>query len=250
MTAEDKLLIAKTEDIIRLCEKYSCARFSNFLDGGEIALLEDEFHFPYGYNFLFFGGSKDCERKILGVFPEWEDAEETAFPISVLKIEGGFKRQLTHRDYLGTVMSLGIERGKTGDILIDGSCAYVFVYDDVADYIKDNITKIGNQGVKITVTELSDFTAPERKFERIETVCASMRLDAVAAAAAKLSRQESARLIESGKVKLNYREVYEVSKPVKEGDLISVRGSGRYILSETGNETRKGRLHIILNKYI
>ena len=77
-----------------------------------------------------------------------------------------------------------------------------------------------------------------------------MRLDAVAADAAKLSRQESARLIESGKVKLNYREVYEVSKPVKEGDLISVRGSGRYILSEMGNETRKGRLHIILNKYI
>ena len=250
MDNNDKLLIRRVEDTIRLCEKYACVRFSKFLDGGEIALLNDEFHFPFGFNYLFFGGCEDCERKILGVFPEWEEASEDVFPISVLRIEGGFKRVLTHRDYLGTIMSLGIERDKIGDILIDNGAAYVFVYDDVASYVKNNIRKIGNQGVKIDISSLENFTAPKRKFERIEAVCASTRLDAVTAGAAHISRQESARLINSGKVKLNYREVYDVSKTVKQNDLISIRGSGRFILAKIGNETRSGRMHISFDKYI
>lgn len=86
--------------------------------------------------------------------------------------------------------------------------------------------------------------------KKTETVCASARLDAVVGAAAHLSRQEAARLINGGGVKLNFRELTDVSKTVKEGDMISVKGSGRFILSEVGNETRKGRIHIVLNKYI
>ena len=250
MTDNDNLLLAKIQDLIRLCDKYACARFSDFMDGGEIAFLENEFHFPYGYNYMLFGGCDDCERKILGVFPEWEEASKDTFPISVLKIEGGFNKTLTHRDYLGTIMSLGIERKKTGDILVNDRTAYIFVYEDVADYIKNNIRKIGNQGVKIDILGLTGFEAPKRRFKRIDAVCASARLDAVAAAAAKISRHEISSLINSGKVKLNYREINEVSKTVKPGDLISIRGFGRYILSEIGDETRKGRFHIVLNKYI
>ena len=250
MTDSDKLLLAKTEDLVRLCDKYAAAVFSDFLDGGEIAAIRDGFYFPCGYNFMFFGGCDDCEQKILGVFPEWSEADKEEFPIETLKIEGGYNRTLTHRDYLGTLMSLGIDRRKTGDILVDGKCAYIFVYSDVAEYIRQNITKIGNQGVKITGFKTGDVVIPQRKFEKTETVCASARLDAVVGAAAHLSRQEAARLINGGGVKLNFRELTDVSKTVKEGDMISFNGSGRFILSEVGNETRKGRIHIVLNKYI
>ena len=250
MTSEDKLLIAKTEDIVRLCEKYSCARFSQFLDGGEITFIEDNFSCPYGFNYMFYGGYGESERKILGVFPEWEEPSAEAFPIAVLKIRCTYKNELTHRDYLGTLMSLGLERSKMGDIIVEDGYAYVFVCTDSAEYIKENIRKIGNKGVKTELIELGDFTPPPRRFEKIDTVCASLRLDAVAAAAAKVSRADAARLIEDGKVKLNYREVSEMSKSVSEGDLISIRGFGRFILAAAGGETRKGRMHITLRKYI
>lgn len=250
MTDNYKLLIAKTEDMIRLCDKYASPVFSDFLDGGEAAQLKSGFHFPYGYNCMFFGGCEDCERLVLGIFPEWEEANEDAFPISVLKIEGGYNRKLTHRDYLGTLMSLGIERKKIGDILTEDKCAYVFIYDDVAEYVERNISKIGNQGVKTSIVALENFEAPQRQFQIIETVCASLRLDAVAGAAANVSRQESSKLISGGGVKLNSLEVLEGSKSVKVGDLISIRGYGRFILSDTGNETRKGRIHIQLSKYV
>lgn len=250
MTDNYKLLLAKTEDMIRLCDKYSSAVFSDFLDGGEAAQLKSSFRFPYGYNFMFFGGCDDCERQILGIFPEWEEADAKAFPISVLKIEGGYNRKLTHRDYLGTIMSLGIERKKTGDILIEDKCAYVFIYADVAEYVERSISKIGNQGVKTSLVTLDDFKPPKRQMQLIETVCASLRLDAVVGACANVSRQESAKLISCGGVKLNSRETLETAKSVKVGDLISVRGFGKFILSDTGGETRKGRLHIELSKYI
>lgn len=250
MTDKDKLLIAKIEDTVRLCEKYSCARFSNFLDGGETVTVKENFKFPYGCGYMFYGGYEESERKIFGVFPDWEEPAGEAFPITVLKIRCTYKNELTHRDYLGTLMSLGLERGKIGDIIVEDGYAYVFVCTDTAEYIRDNIRKIGNKGVKTELIELNDFIPPPRKYEIIDTVCASLRLDAVVAAAAKLSRAEALRAVTDGRVKLNYREISDCSKTVSVGDLLSVRGFGRFVLVQTGNETRKGRMHIKLKKQL
>lgn len=248
--SEDKLLLARTEDLFRLCGKYSSARFSGFLDGGEQAVLCDSFLVPYGYNMKLFGGREGSERKILGAFPEWEEPSEESFPIRVLKIESGIGRELTHRDYLGTLMSLGIERSKTGDIIVDGKTAYVYVCEDIEEYIRTNINKIGNQGVKITSADPKEIAVPEPKMQRISAVCASMRLDAVTGAAAKLSRSAAAALIRASKVSINHRICEDVSAAVKEGDLLSVRGSGRFIVSAVEGETRSGRIHITLLKYV
>lgn len=250
MTSEDKLLIAKVEDTVRLCDKYSSARFSQFLDGGELAVIEDNYRFPYDCNYMFFGGYDESERKILGVFPEWEEPSPDGFPIAVLKIQCTYKNELTHRDYLGTLMSLGLERTKIGDILVEDGFAYVFVCADTAEYIRENIRKIGNKGVKTELIKLGNFTPPPRKYEEIDTVCASLRLDAVTAAAAKLSRAEASRVIADGKVKLNHREICDVSKNISDGDLLSIRGFGRFVLAQAGRETRKGRLWIKLKRQI
>lgn len=247
---ENKLLIPRIDDLFRLCDKYACARFSPFLDGGEIAEIEDSYVMPYGCNVMWFGGADNCERKILGVFPEWEEPSKQDFPIKIIRFEGGFSRELSHRDYLGTIMSLGIERNKTGDIIVNGKTAYVFAYDDIADYISSGIRKIGNQGVKSEALEVSDIVVPEPMLAEMNAVCASERLDAVVGAAAGVSRSNAAALIRGGKVKLNHRETADVSKSVKNEDLISIRGFGRYIFRETGAQTRKGRVHIKLYKYI
>lgn len=250
MNDEEKLVIARAEDLFSQCERYSTAVFSGCLDGAEQAIIQDSVMFPYGYNVMFWGGFADAEKKIMGVFPDWTEPDISAFPLRCFKVEGGYTRKLTHRDYMGTVLSLGISQARLGDIVVYDGYAYVFVHEDIAGYVKDNLHKIGNQGV--TVTEIEDFAdiTIERRYKTFGAVCASGRLDAVVAAAANISRSQSAALIGAGKVKLNHREITKASEPVREGDLLSIRGSGRFLVHSFDGETRKNRIHITLKQYI
>lgn len=247
---DKKLLTAKIEDLFELCGKYCEARFSDFLDGAEQSIINREVVFPYGCSVMIYGGFPDAEKKIIGVFPEWEEPDASAFPIVCIKAEGGYTRPLTHRDYLGSVLSLGISPSKLGDIVVSDGCAYIFLHSDIAEYVSGSLHKIGNQSVKLSLIPDPSSVKIERKYLTIETVCASERLDALTAAAANISRSEAAKLIEGGKVKLNHLEIYKTSETVKEGDLLSVRGSGRFIVYRFGAKTRKKRLHVTLKKFI
>lgn len=248
MRTDNKLLFAKCDDLFTQCEKHCEPKFSSFLDGGETALIEDDFYVPYGYNTMFFGGYNGAERRIFGVFPEWEEPAEEAFPVSVIRFDAPKFRTLTHRDYLGTLMSLGLDRSKTGDILVDETGAYVVLMSDVAEYVVRNVSKIANIGVKGYIAE--NFTAPEPKTVERTCVCASLRLDAVVSASLNISRTAAEKAISAGNVKVNHRETEDRSKPLNEGDLISVKGFGRFILKETGGKTGKGRLHITVEKFV
>lgn len=250
MDNDEKLLISKCEDLFRLCDKYCAPRFSDFFDGGEQALIWDKVVFPFEYNVMFFGGFDDAEKKIMGVFPQWEEPDENEFPIACLKIEGGFSRKLTHRDYLGTIMSLGLTSSKLGDIVVGDGFAYVLLNRDIAAYTADNLHKIGNQGVKVKIIDDLSVIKIERQYKTINAVCAGSRLDAIVGAAANISRSQASSLITGGKVKLNHRETDKTAVTVKEGDLISIRGYGRFILHSFDGETRKMRMHITLKQYI
>ena len=250
MKADTKLLRARTEDLFTLCEKRGEAVFSPFLDGGEIAFIEDEFHMPYGFNTMIFGGYEGAERAVLGVFPEWREERGEDFPICALRFDAPRFRTLTHRDYLGTVMSLGIDRNKTGDILTDDEGAYVLLDEAIAEYVVRNVNKIANVGVKGKIIGIEDFTPPKPKTKEKMCVCASKRLDAVMAAALNISRSAAEKLIREGLVKINHRAVTDRSKTVNIGDLLSVRNYGRFILKDTGNNTGKGRLHITVEKFV
>lgn len=247
MADDEKLFKDKIQDLYRRCERDCKAQFSDFLDEGE-QLIVSKNCFVAGFNTKFFGGFEDSERKMFGVFPEWEEANE--FPIRLITVEHNFGSELSHRDYLGSVLGLGIERNKTGDILIEKNKAFVFLADSIASFVCDNLKKIGSRGVKVKMEAIDDITLPERKFLEFSTVCASLRLDAVVGAAANLARAKASNMIEAGLVKLNHRQQDKPAAGVAVGDLISIRGYGRFILSEAGNETRKGRIHIVLKKYI
>lgn len=248
--AEEKILTAKTEDMFSLCGKYAAPRFSAFLDGAMQKIIEERFMGRYGYHTLLFGGYAESERRIFGVFPEWQAPEQTAFPIRVLKITHTFGDKLSHRDYLGSILSLGIDRGKTGDILIDEHTAYAFVTEDIAAYVQQELKKIGSRGVCVAICAIDEIIVPQKEFERIEAVAASLRLDAVIAAAVNLSRGAAAEAVKSGKISVNHRIAGDGSAVLACGDLISIRGSGRFLLESTEGMTRKGRRHIVLKKYI
>ena len=244
----NSIMLSGVSDLYDLCEKRAEPVFSRFYDEAEQAMIKDNALLREG-GFMF-GGHTQCERKILGVFPEWEEPDTEAYPIGIIKISHTFKKELSHRDYLGSLMGLGIERDRTGDILVFEDYAYVFVHDSVKSYILNNLTKIGSLGVKVSEEKLSDFVYPERRTQALNVVAASMRLDAVVSAALNVSRSEASSLIGHERVSVNHRVRCDMSKKLSEGDLISVRGFGRYLVSSVGDETRKGRLHLTVLKYL
>lgn len=245
---KDNKLLSGAEDLYGLCEKRGCAVFSRFYDEAEQTFIADSGLLREGG--FFFGGHAECERKILGVFPEWEDPDFESFPLRLLKISLGYKKTLSHRDYLGSLMGLGIERDRIGDILVYDDSAVVFVHESVAGYVKGSLVKIGSVGVSVCFGELTGFEYPPHRFEELETVAASLRLDAVLAAALGLSRSEASALTERERVSVNHRIQTDSSKKVCEGDLLSVRGFGRYVIGEVGGHTRKGRIHLTVKKYL
>ena len=131
----DDIFLKKIRDVYNLADKHQSPKFSQFLDENEQVILKKEGLFGA----MLFGGYEDAERCILGAFPDWQEPTSGEFPIKVLKITKKYDKELSHRNYLGTILSLGLRRDKIGDILVDEKVAYVFVASDIADFIKDNI---------------------------------------------------------------------------------------------------------------
>lgn len=244
----NNILLSAAHDLYNLCDRRGCAVFSRFYDGGEQAILQDN-HLVYA-NSLLFGGNAACERKILGVFPEWETPDTESFPIILVKCICSFKKDFTHRDYLGSLMGLGIERDRIGDIVVTEDAGYFFLHSSIGEYVLSNLKKIGSHGVKLSVENISEMEYPEGKFAILKTVVASMRLDAVVGGATNLSRSKCVSLIEYEKVSVNHRLTVDNSAKISEGDLLSIRGFGRFIICSVEGETRSGRLHISLKKYL
>lgn len=242
----DDIFIKKIYDVIRLSEKYHSPKFSKFLDETEQAIIKDEGIL----NGVLFGGYEGAERKLFGAFPDWLEPSEEDFPVSILKITKKYEKELNHRHYLGTILSLGIERNKIGDILPEENGATVFVLEDIARFIKDNIKKIAGCGVDIEISDKADIKIPEKRFELIDIVAASQRLDACLGAILKISRKDAKNLAMSEKVLINHLEAKSEDMKLSEGDLLSIRGFGRVEIMEVGGKTRSDRVHITVKKYI
>lgn len=229
-------------------------------------------------NCFFWGGCRGAERCAAVFLPEWyqpdrppahsmpTDEERTDFfaayleehpeilaeiPISALKISGSGFRELSHRDYMGSILSLGISRNVVGDIaVISETQAVVFVAERIADYITESLTKIGRDGVKVTRGELSPSFILPRRYADMALTVSSPRLDGVVKAITGQSRESAAEMIRAGLVELSYSQTDNVSAEVKNGDVISVRGYGKYLIGGVFGETKSGRLKIECKKYL
>lgn len=225
------------------------ANFSGFLNLNEQSLFyEIEKQLP-DVSYLFWGGTELAERKILCFYTEQVLTEE--FPIGVLKITPSnikFSENLTHRDYLGAILNLGVERSKIGDILLVDKNAYVFVDAYMKEYISTSLEKVKHTNVKCVEAE-ADFRF-EQKFKEICGSVSSVRLDAVIALAFGASRSSLLNMISGGKVFVNGRMTTSNSYHLSEGDIISVRGRGKFIYQEEKDLTKKGKVRIVLRKYV
>lgn len=198
----------------------------------------------------YFGGYEGAERQILGCAPFELSSED--FPISCLKVivKTGIGKALSHRDYLGALLGLGIERDKIGDIIVKSFGAYVIVSKVLVDYIMISLTGIGRyQNIEIISIPFSEIEMEAPQTKCIETTVASLRLDVLTAAGLHLSRSAVLKLIAAGKVKCNGMETSGRIN-LKEGDHVTVRGYGKIKLSQVNGLTKKDRIHVVIEKYV
>ena len=203
-----------------------------------------------GVQLAFWGGHESAERRI-GAFHLDEPPAEADYPLACLELNWNPKyADPGHRDLLGAVMGLGLERDAIGDIALgeeEGS-AYLFAHRDVEAYILGNLDSAGRAKLKLRRVDGAPRLKPPEGISLRITV-SSFRLDAVLAAGLKLSRGEAQRLIESGQVKRNHMEILRGDARLEEGDLLSVRGHGRMRVDGFEGLTRKGRQAVRLFRY-
>ena len=199
-----------------------------------------------------YGGARGCERVIAAFGNEESFGYKPEFPISCIEIKPvnvKYADRLTHRDYLGAMMNLGIDRGLIGDIVIIESDAYVFCLKKITEFIVENLTKVRND---IVVCEIKDSLPDgfEPSYKEIVGSVASLRLDALISLAFNESRSKSVSYIENGIVFVNGKVITTNAYNIKEGEIISVRGHGRFMYLYTKSETKKGRYMVVLNLYV
>lgn len=239
----DELFCSRIEDLTSLCYTRQKPVFSQFLSEAKQALAQKVLQSIYFDNYIFFGGSENCERKMLGVF--YNEPEQSAFPISAIEFKYRVCDKLTHRDFLGTLMSLGIERDTVGDILVENGRTVAFVKSELKDYIESQIFKIGGAGVKIVPPNLANLPQG-RGTEEMSLTVSSLRFDNIVAAVSGFSRDKTAKLILSGETTLNFVVTQNVSCRVKDGDTFTIRGKGKFKLDKVLGETKKGRHKILV----
>ncbi len=237
---KNNLLISKLEDTFYLSLTRHKNCYLGFLNEAEIFFAE-EYLKKSDYDFCFWGGYENSQRKLLCAL--YKDFLCEDVPVSAIEFSYRKSDKLSHRDFLGTIMSLGIERDTVGDILIDEGRAVVFVKSEIKDYIITQIDKIGGVGVKISDADLKNLPVKKEFNEEFVTI-SSLRLDSIVAVFAKVSREKAQKLISQGLVMLNYSPCTSLSKKVRENDIISVRKYGKCVIKNLIGETKKGRLKL------
>ena len=248
LNGEQKILIAHTDDMMTSASR-GRRKFSSFLTEGEAALVK-RYAASCGEDVLLYGGFEGAQRVMAGFFPRFEEPDESLFPLTRLFIGGRMTDGLTHRDYLGSILGLGIERNMTGDIVPSDGGAYVILADTAAELVMRELEKVGRVGVRCRIcSDKETIKANDNIRFRRDTV-ASLRLDCIVSSCTDLSREKSAGLIRSGAVDVDHICSTDVSSMVSVGSIISVRKYGRYVLYQTSDRTKKDRIPVIIGKYI
>ena len=187
------------------------------------------------------GGLKEAERQIITIYPDYYYLEDADLNLVALRLKGNF-HSLSHRDFLGSILGLGINRSKIGDILIHEDFTDIIVKKEISSFIEYNLEKVGNNKVDIEEIQLEDLIPGEISYKEIHKILSSYRLDVYISGTYNLSRQESTSLIKSGNVKVNWEPIDKISKEIEVGDIISIRGYGRSIFHSIDGLSKKGRI--------
>lgn len=250
---ELRLQMAKLLDKRAITETRDLPACSGFLSPEERGIAEGLLQKLPPVKTLFFGGFEGAQRQICAFLPSWMTQEdwlcEDVCPICAIEVAVPSMSDLSHRDYLGSLMSLGISREKFGDILrLEHGC-HLLLLREVFPVVCSQWEKVGRYPVKQNPLALSDLTFETPKVHRLRDTVASLRLDGVVAAGFSVSRGRAAELISAGRVLRNHQLCDKTDQTVEPGDVFSCRGMGKFVLAQAEGKSKKGRIIIELDRY-
>lgn len=246
ITDKDKLIdMRRIIDKIEMVMNNHVQESTDFLDPYERLLAKSILNRFMEVNYIEYGGIDNAERKTITIFPHYLDNSTIEEEITVLRVTGDLE-ELSHKDYLGGMLGLGINRNKIGDILLHGEYVDFIVKNELSNFIVLNLEKIGNKKVTIEEKSLNELTTVEVQYKEINRVLSSYRIDSYISTCYNISRKESGNIIKSGGVKVNWENIEKLSKELEVGDMISVKGYGRSVFHSVEGLTKKDNLKAII----
>ncbi len=240
---------AHISDLAELSRRSGVPRFTRFLNERERSVAAAAARTNHA-DPIFYGGYDGAARTLCGFFEGTyaeELPKEELFPLCAVTFSFRKSEGLLHRDFLGAILSTGLERSAVGDILVAEDHAAAFCTESAKPLLMD-IVKIGRSGV--SPSEGITAPLPKPQFETLDRTVSSLRLDCIVGACANISRERSASLVKSGQVSADHSVCLNVSASVREGEIVSIRGFGRFKVSKIAGETKKGRIRVVIEKFV
>lgn len=252
---ENKLLIAKIEDKIEFCITKNKIVYTDFLNMAEKSVVQKHLKEIRMNNYIFYGVKEESDRSILVIYPEKLDEElvknncKNILEIIRIKLPKDIKYE--HGDYLSGIMKLGVKREKFGDIIVNETGADIIILKEISEYLLINLkdlTRFKKSDIHIIdISELADSTT---SFEDISIIVSSMRLDNLVSELARCSRTKATEVIEEARVFINSVNEFKLSKKIDMGDIITIRGKGKFRVDSIEKETKGGRIVLNIKKYV
>ena len=249
-SAEERVLLGRLWDSLGRSRSRNVPEASGFLSPHEQALARRLLQtLDVQEGFLLWGGYEGAQRQQAHFLPDWmEGPDESA--IRCLRCRFYETEHPTHRDFLGSLMGLGLTREKVGDILVSPRWADVLVGGSVADHLLREFTRAGRVPLQVEEISLGELRIPAQQVKLLRDTVASLRLDCVLAAGFSVSRGAAADLIRGGRTEINWMPCDKPDATVEQGDVLTVRGLGKCRLEEVGGQSRKGRTSVTMKRYL
>lgn len=256
---EDKLIISRMLDKIGFVEKKNTVENTDFLDMHQRSILEKVLKNIKYNNYIVYGGYEEAERTIIVLYPKKLEKvfEEGYYDynniVQVLRImlPNENRGKYAHRDYLGAIIKVGMKREKIGDILVDINGADIIIDKEIATYLNSSLRELTRfSKCEFETHKIEELNVASINTETINIIIPSMRIDSIVSEVIKTSRSKAIEIINSERVFINNELVTKNSKVLKENDVITVRGKGRFKVKQILNQTKKGNLVLEIEKYI
>ena len=245
LDSRHSVMFAHIYDLAVQSEKQKRCVYGDFLSENSISTLLCRKHF-LPLEPVLFGGIDNAERCMVAFLNEYDEPD---FPICAVKVTSARLKGLTHRDFLGSMLALGIKREKCGDIIINDDECYLLVHSDIAEFVCSSLEKVGRIGVKTQLTDLFDVKTAPKKLSPVTGTVSSLRLDAVVSLFSGKGRSSASEFISSGLVFVNGICVQKNDMHLQGDETISIRGYGKGTLS-LGGKSKKDRIFVTINKYV
>ena len=254
---DDKILLAQVSDKIEMCENKNKIEYTNFLDLAQIELVQNYIDKLKIENYISYGGYEQSERKLFVMYPEkFNSTVVEKNLVSIVKIvriqlPDELKGKYAHRDYLGAVIKLGVKREKVGDIIVDNDGADIIVEKDISKFLLENLSGLTRfSKSKITIEKIDNLRTVEVRREERDIIVSSLRLDNVISELARCSRNKALDIINMERVFVNFQCETKKTKQIKTGDMVTIRGKGRFYIKELVGQTKSGRVIVKIEKFV